>query len=82
MAFDQMEKNSKLIIHMASLSNMDVLNKIKEILEANKGGAQVFLSVGAGQGSKKIKTQSQVRVSNELLSSLRKLAEIQKVDVE
>jgi DNA polymerase-3 subunit alpha len=81
MALENMEKNKSLVLHMAGLNNMPVLEKIKAILENNKGSAQVFLSVGSGPGAKKIKTQSQVRVSVELMASLRQIPEILMVDV-
>jgi hypothetical protein len=67
---------------MQTLSNMEVLNKIKELLEKNPGNAQVFLSVGSGPGAKKIKTKSQIRISNELIAALRSVPEIVMVDVD
>jgi hypothetical protein len=81
MALTEMGKNKQIILHMNSLSNMAALNKIKEILEANKGNVQVYLSVGVGAGAKKIKTQSQIRISNELIEQLRQLDGIVMVDV-
>ena len=81
MALSEMEKTKQMVLHMNSLANMEVLNKIKSILESHKGNAQVYLSVGAGPSAKKIKTQSMVRVSNEMLVALRELPEILMVDV-
>ena len=81
MALQDMEKNKKVVLHMNSLANMPTLNRIKEILESHKGSAQVFLSVGAGPGAKKIKTQSQINISNELITQLRAIPEILMVDV-
>ncbi len=81
MALNEMGKSKQVVLHMAGLSNMNALNKIKEILEKNKGNAQVYLSVGTGQNAKKIKTQSLVAVSNELLAELRDVPEILMIDV-
>lgn len=81
MALEEMGKKMQVILHMNSLANMEVLNKIKDILEASKGTAQVYLSVGVGSSAKKIKTQSQIAVSNELISQLRVIPEILMVDV-
>ncbi len=81
MALEEMGKKMQVVLHMNSLANMEVLNEIKEILETSKGTAQVYLSVGTGSSAKKIKTQSQVAVSNELISRLRAIPEILMVDV-
>ena len=81
MALTEMEKKSQVVLHMASLANMEVLNQIKEILEANKGSTQVFLSVGSGQSARKIKTQSLVKISKELTASLREIPEVLMLDV-
>src|SRR5581483_5614505 len=40
MALNEMQKNKQIVLHMANLANMDALNKIKEILEQNRGPAQ------------------------------------------
>ena len=82
MALDQMGKAMQMVIHMGSLANMEVLNEIKNIVAANPGSVQVYLSVGSGQTAKKIKTQSQVSVSNELIAQLRAIPEILMVDVD
>jgi DNA polymerase III subunit alpha len=81
MALAEMEKNKQVVLHMRQLADKDALNKIKDILVEHPGNAQVYLSVGAGSGAKKIKTQSQVRMSNELMSALRSVADIDMVDV-
>ncbi len=81
MALNEMEKNKQVVLHMHSLGNMEVLNKIKSILENSPGEAQVYLSVGIGPSAKKIKTQTQIRVSNELISELREVPEVLMVDV-
>ncbi|MCX6797116.1 MAG: DNA polymerase III subunit alpha [Candidatus Doudnabacteria bacterium] len=80
MALSEMEKNKQVVLHMANLANMEVLNQIKEILKNHSGNAQVYLSVGSGPGAKKIKTQSSVRVNQELIDALKKIKEISKVD--
>lgn len=82
MALSQMEKSRQVVLHMSQLAGKEILNKIKDILQANPGNAQVFLSVGSGQGAKKIKTQSQVAMSNELMAELRSIAEIDMVDAD
>ncbi len=81
MALSEMEKNKSVILHMQSLANMSALNTIKDILHSFPGNAQVYLSVGSGPAAKTIKTQSSVRVNNELLKSLRSLPEISMVDI-
>ncbi len=66
---------------MTSLASMEALNKIKSILEKHPGNVQVFLSVGSGRAAKKIKTQTQVGMSNELMTELRELPEVVMIDV-
>jgi DNA polymerase-3 subunit alpha len=81
MALSEMEKTKQLVLHMAGLANMDVLNNIKTILQAFPGNAQVYLSVGTGPNAKKIKTQSQVNIIPELVTRLKQISEVNKVDV-
>ncbi len=81
MALSEMEKNKTVVLHMNSLANTEGLSSIKNILLGNPGNAQVFLSVGSGSSLKKIKTQSQVRISPELLKLLRTVPEVTMVDV-
>ncbi len=81
MAMNEMQKSKQLVLHMAGLHNMEALNKIKDILQAHKGNAQVYLSVGSGPAAKQIKTQSMVEITNELMDQLRQLPEILMVDV-
>jgi DNA polymerase-3 subunit alpha len=81
MALSEMEKKSSVILFMQNLTNMDALNDIKEILLKHSGAAQVYLSVGNGPGAKKIKTQSLVRISPELVSELKTVSEVLMVDV-
>ncbi len=80
MALSEMERSKQVVIHMQSLANMEALNKIKDILQKHPGNVQVFLSVGSGRLAKKIKTQSQVAMSNELMAELRSVSEIAMVD--
>jgi len=81
MALKEMGKSKQIVLHMDSLSNMEILNKIKIILEKHPGNVQVFLSVGSGQHAKKIKTQTQVGMSNKLMAELRAIPEIIMIDV-
>jgi DNA polymerase-3 subunit alpha len=81
-ALSEMEKTKQVTLHMATLANMEALNKIKEILKAYPGQAQVYLSIGAGSAAKRIKTQSQVGISNELIAALHQVPEISMVDVD
>lgn len=80
-ALSEMEKNKRVTLHMDSLAATETLNKIKEILKAHQGNAQVFLSVGLGPTAKKIKTRSQVRISEKLIADLHQVREIKMVDV-
>ena len=82
MALSEMEKNKSVVLHMSRLAEKPVLNNIRDILQKHPGNAQVFLSIGSGQGAKKIKTQSQVAMSNELMAELRSIAEIDMVDAD
>jgi len=81
MALSQMEKSRQVVLHMARLADKEVLNRIKDILQKHPGNAQVYLFVGQGLGAKKIKTQSLVAMSNELMAELRLIGEIDMVDV-
>ncbi len=76
MALTEMEKNKQIIIHVPNINNQSTLNRIKEIIAANPGFAQVYLSVGQHGMAKVIKTQSQVRISQELLQQLRSVPEV------
>ncbi len=82
MALSDMEKTKTIVLHMDNLSNMEALNKIKDVLQKYPGNAQVYLSVGTDGGAKKIKTQSVVRIHNDLVRDLRAIAEIKMVDVQ
>ncbi len=82
MALTEMQKNKQVVLHMAGLANMEVLNKIKLILETKPGNAQVYLSIGSGPAAKKIKTQTLIEISNDLIGQLRQVPEILMVDVE
>lgn len=76
MALSEMEKHKQIVIHMQHIQNPDALNKIKDLLTANPGNAQVYLSVGQNGIGKTIKTQSQVRISQELLLELRRVPDV------
>ncbi len=81
MALAEMEKNRQVVLHMRQLANKDALNQIRDILLRYPGNVQVYLSIGTGAGAKRIKTQSQVRMNNELMSELRSVGAIDMVDV-
>lgn len=76
MALAEMEKSKQVVIHMNNPKNTEALNKIKDIIHTYPGNAQVYLSVGQGANAKKIKTQSQVRISTDLVSALKEIPEI------
>lgn len=76
MALSEMEKNKQIVIHMEHIQNPESLNQIKELLVANPGNVQVYLSVGQNGAGKTIKTQSQVRISQDLLLKLRRIPEV------
>lgn len=76
LALSEMEKHKQIVIHMQHIQNQNALNQIKELLVAHPGNAQVYLSVGHSGQSKTIKTQSQVRISQELLKELRRVPEV------
>ena len=80
MALSEMEKSKSMVLHMRSLADMEVLNRIKGILQNFPGNVQVYLSIET-EGSKKIKTKSQVRVHADLIKSLREIPEVALVDV-
>jgi DNA polymerase-3 subunit alpha len=81
MALAEMEKSKSLTLHVNNLSNMEALNQIKEVLQKYPGNAQVYLSVGAGTNAKTIKTQSIVRINNDLVRDLKSISEVTMVDV-
>ncbi|HVY67543.1 MAG TPA: DNA polymerase III subunit alpha, partial [Patescibacteria group bacterium] len=81
MALSEMEKKAQVVLHMQVLAGRAVLNRIKDILAGHQGGAQVYLSVGTGPNAKKIKTQSRISVSDEIVTQLRAIPEILMVDV-
>jgi DNA polymerase-3 subunit alpha len=77
LALAEMEKNKQVVIHMnVTPEKTEILNKIKDIIAANPGNAQVYLNVGSAGGAKLIKTQSQVRVSNNLVAALKSVPEV------
>jgi DNA polymerase-3 subunit alpha len=76
MALSEMEKNKQIVIHLPNIKNQDALNRIKDVISANPGYAQVYLSVGQNGASKTIKTHSLVRVTDQLLSDLRSIPEV------
>ncbi len=76
MALSEMEKHKQIVIHLPNIKSQDALNKIKDVIVANPGYAQVYLSVGEQGASKTIKTQSQVRVTSDLIAALRKIPEV------
>jgi DNA polymerase-3 subunit alpha len=78
MALSEMEKSKEVVIYLND-SSQDTLLKIKNIIEAAPGYAQVYLHISGPSGEKKLKTNSQVRVSSELVQSLRALPQIAKV---
>ncbi len=81
-ALKEVEKNKHLVLHMQNLSNSSALNEIKQILTAFPGQAQVYLLLGSGPNAKKIKAQSRVNVASELISKLKEVSGVLKVDVE
>jgi hypothetical protein len=56
-----------------------VLNKIKDVITANPGNAQVYLHVGNATVGKKIKTKSQVTISQPFFDALKSIPEISMV---
>ncbi len=76
MALSEMEKNKQIVIHMQHIQNSEALNQIKELLVANPGNVQVYLSVGQNGSGQTIKTQSQIRISQDLLLKLRKVPDV------
>jgi DNA polymerase-3 subunit alpha len=74
MALAEMQKNKQVVIHMQNISDPDALNKIKDLLVANPGNAQVYLNVGTNGTGKVIKTQSQIRINESLLKELKRIS--------
>jgi hypothetical protein len=81
-ALRELQKTQKLVIFLQEMPQMEVLNQIKQVLESNLGQAQVYLSVGIGAKAKLIKTQTMVKISEELVLQLKGISEVSKVDVE
>ncbi len=80
MALSEIEKEKSVTLYMDSLANLEALNAIKNTLEQYPGNAQVYLLVGGGANSKRIKTQTQVRLDPQLMVALRKIESVKKVD--
>ncbi len=76
LAISEMQKHKQLVIHMANAHDSDVLNQIKKLVTANPGNAQVYLSIGQNGTGKTIKTKSQVRISQELLTALQQVPDV------
>lgn len=76
LALQEMQKNQQIVIHLNNTKDTEVLEKIKEVVLKTPGNAQVYLSLGSGPAAKKIKTQTQVQITNELLSALKAIPEI------
>ncbi len=80
MALSEIEKDKTVTLYMDSLANLEELNSIKNILEKYPGNAQVYLQVGGGQKSKRIKTQTLVSLVPGLMNELKTVQGIRKVD--
>lgn len=78
MALAEMEKNKEVVIYLTDSSQQTLL-KIKDIIEAFPGYAQVYLNITGPSGEKKLKTGSQVRVNSDFVKALRALPQIAKV---
>lgn len=81
LALTELEKSRQVVLHMPKLADKEVLNHIKNILIKYPGNIQVYLSIGSGQAAKKIKTQSLVAMSNQLMAELRSVGGVDMVDV-
>lgn len=76
MAIAELEKQKQLTIHLPDIKNQATLHKIKQLLEANPGQAQVYLNVGSGGEANTIKTKSSVRITSSLIQQLRNIPEV------
>ncbi len=79
MALAEMEKSKQVVIYMNEAHNPLALNRIKDVIVSHPGNAQVYLHVGNASHGKKIKTRSQVRLSQELLTELKSIPEVSMV---
>ncbi len=79
MALSEMEKSKQIVIHVKSASTPDTLNRIKDVVVNNPGNAQVYVSMGTGSAAKTIKTRTQVRISDELVTALKQIPEVSMV---
>ncbi len=75
-ALGDIEKTKEVVIHMNQRATPSALEAIKQVLEQNPGHAPVFLNLGTGLDSKKIKTKTQVRISQSLMEQLRRIPEV------
>lgn len=78
-ALSSMEKDRQVIIHMRQLAGPATLERIRTILEANPGNAQVYVSIGSGNQEQKVKAKSLVRISQTLFEELKKIPEVAQV---
>jgi DNA polymerase-3 subunit alpha len=82
LALGEMEKSKHLSIFVKNLNDKAGLNRIKEILQGRPGNAEVYLNVGLPPKLTKIKTQSKVRINQDLVNELKTVVSVSKVDVE
>jgi DNA polymerase-3 subunit alpha len=80
MALSEVERGKQIVIHMKQLATPEGLEQIKQVLERNPGNAQVYVSIGTGNQSKKIKAKSSVRISKGLLEELKQISEVAMVN--
>jgi DNA polymerase-3 subunit alpha len=76
MALSEMEKSQQVVIYMQDANNAQVLNQIKDVIINYPGNAQVYLHLGTGAATKKIKTKTQVRITGDLISALKQFPQI------
>lgn len=81
-ALDHWEKDKSFIIHLSKLPDEESLLEMKTHLESYPGQAQVFLSVSSDGRDKLIKTQTLVRVDQELIDKLKSFSEVLKISAE
>jgi DNA polymerase-3 subunit alpha len=79
MALGEMEKDKQVVIYLNDTKNQDTLQKIKDILIKNPGNALVILNIGSGNNSQRIKTQTTIRISDEVISALKQIPEVAQI---
>lgn len=75
-ALTEMEKNKQVVIHLSDAATKQTLGLLKIVLEKYPGQAEVFLKLGSLNRVQKIKTQTKISLSPQILAELTAFPEV------